>query len=801
MSPKQLILIPAILCLHIPVISQQSSVNTTPLKIVKNVEPQPLVSQAIRLMDALSFLGSSLAAEDIKELKALQNKPAGPETSKHIQDILDPYCLALVSINPESRVKVDRGPAKARLMQGGWTSFLVKVHNEAGITPKLNVQSANAHPLLHVSSGKPRTDPDKLINRGEVENRFLEMVMYNNRPLQPNLSGLNLEYAVLQVYCKDAGQREAELGFNVGQGSQDIGFRNSIHILFTIQPSVKVRFRVKDEDGSPAMASFVIMDGIERMPAENSNNKGSGDYRLTYAQLKYWVPDKQLSGIYPLPSRRVAAYDEYPDFFFQPQVYRSDGEFVRLPAGKYKIQFTRGPEYITQSQTLIVPAGVDSFQAAFQLKRWVNMASLGWYSADHHIHAAGCSHYESPEEGVPPGDMWRQILGEDLKMAAVLTWGPSWYHQKGFFTGVDDKLSNNKHIMRYDVEVSGFPSSHAGHVVLLQLKEDDYPGTTEIEQWPSWTLPVLQWAKGQGAVVGYAHSGFGLEPSEPTRDLPNYVVPKMDGIGANEYIVTVTQDAVDFYSAGNTPSLWELNMWYHTLNCGFRTRLSGETDFPCVFDERVGLVRSYFKSEGPMTYVSYMKAIKEGRSYISDGSSHIIDFKVNGLEVGTKNSELSLPMPGSIKMSAKVTANLSEKQTEEGATIAKRKLHEQPYWSVERARIGNTQKVGVELLVNGVPVDTSEITADGKWKDVQFSYALKQSAWVALRIYPSSHSNPVFVIVDQKPIRVVKSVEWCKNALDQCWKMKKDKIRPEERATAEAAYNKAREVYVKMIGN
>jgi hypothetical protein len=36
---------------------------------------------------------------------------------------------------------------------------------------------------------------------------------------------------------------------------------------------------------------------------------------------------------------------------------------------------------------------------------------------------------------------------------------------------------------------------------------------------------------------------------------------------------------------------------------------------------------------------------------------------------------------------------------------------------------------------------------------------------------------------------------------DQCWKMKKDNIRSEERAAAEAAYNKAREVYVKMIEN
>ena len=59
-----------------------------------------------------------------------------------------------------------------------------------------------------------------------------------------------------------------------------------------------------------------------------------------------------------------------------------------------------------------------------------------------------------------------------------------------------------------------------------------------------------------------------------------------------------------------------------------------------------------------------------------------------------------------IKVSAKVVANLPAKQTEEGAAIAKRQGYEQPYWSIERARIGTTQKAGVELLVNGESVDT-----------------------------------------------------------------------------------------------
>ena len=774
---------------------------------VTSVEAQPLLAQAIRLQEALSFLGSSLSTEDVKRLRELQNKPLDQKTTQQIQDILDPYCLAVVSINPEARVKVTRGAAPAKLIQGGWTSFLVKVSNDAGSTAQLEVESPNAATPLHAptSSEHSRVRPENVITPGQVSNRFLEMQVYRNRPMLAHLSGLKLEYAVVQIYSKDAGQREAEIGFNIGQGTQDIGFRNTINILFNINPSINVSFDVKDDDGSPVMASFVITDGIERILDDSANNISKVGFHLAAAQQEYRISSSKykvpasLKGIYPLPSRRIAAFDEYPDFFFQPQIYRTNGEHVQLPPGRYNVTFTRGPEYITQSRELVVPPGVKSFNASFKLKRWIDMAKLGWYSADHHVHGAGCSHYDSPEEGVPPRDMWRQALGEDLNVSAVLAWGPSWYHQKTFFTGKDDPLSTKKNIMHNDVEVSGFPSSHAGHIVLLRLKEDDYPGTTKIEEWPSWTLPVLTWAKSQGAIVGYAHSGWGLEPMEATTMLPNYATPKMDGIGANEYIVTVTQNVIDFYSAGNTPAPWELNIWYHTLNAGFKTRISGETDFPCVYDERVGLSRSYFKPDGPLNYDNYVEAIKNGRSYVTDGRSHITDFSVNGVEAGTKNSLVSLKTKQSVKITANIVANLPEQQDETGANFAKRYLTEQPYWHLERARIGTTRNVRVELLVNGEPVDTTEILADGKFKAINFSYPVARSSWVALRIYPSAHTNPLFIEVDGKPIREKRSAEWCRNAVDQCWKMKRSNIRPDERAGAEAAYENARKVYEKII--
>src|SRR5688500_167196 len=61
------------------------------------VEAQPLLAQALRLQDALTFLGSELSDADKKRLQALQHKKPGEETTHAIQEILDPYCLAVVS--------------------------------------------------------------------------------------------------------------------------------------------------------------------------------------------------------------------------------------------------------------------------------------------------------------------------------------------------------------------------------------------------------------------------------------------------------------------------------------------------------------------------------------------------------------------------------------------------------------------------------------------------------------------------------------------------------------------------------
>ncbi len=275
-------------------------------------------------------------------------------------------------------------------------------------------------------------------------------------------------------------------------------------------------------------------------------------------------------------------------------------------------------------------------------------------------------------------------------------------------------------------------------------------------------------------------------------------MPGFDSIGANEYIVDVTHpDSVDFISAVDTPHVWELNIWYHTLNVGFRTRISGETDFPCIYGERVGLGRTYAKPEGGLTFAAFLDALRNGRSYVSDGRSHLIDLTVNGQGIGMNGSELRLPAAGTVSVAMQVAALLDAAPDEK---VRSAPYDQQPYWDVERARIGTSREVPVELVVNGRAVARRTVVADGQLRPVTFEVPIQKSSWLAVRILPSSHSNPVFVTLGAAPIRASRrSARWCLAAVDQCWSQKRPQIRELERDAARQAYDHAREVYRRLI--
>ena len=157
------------------------------------------------MVEALEYLGNPLAQSAKEKLQAATQNPNKEAAIAEIQKVLDPLCLIGIQINPESRVKVSPGPASPELVRQGWRQFLIKVQNEAGVTTELRCESPNAKPLANSP-------------KGEVDDRWLELQLFNSQPLTKNLSGLGLEYRIIQLYSRDAGKREAQLNVRCGAG-------------------------------------------------------------------------------------------------------------------------------------------------------------------------------------------------------------------------------------------------------------------------------------------------------------------------------------------------------------------------------------------------------------------------------------------------------------------------------------------------------------------------------------------------------------------------------------------------------
>ena len=788
---------------------------------IVEVDGQPLAAQVQRVTRALDLMGRPLSAQRQKMLQPALDA----EDSRQIQALIDAEVLLVADINPEARVKVTRGPAPARLQQAGFTPVLIKIINESSATPQLRLTSPQAGPA-YAGTAKfslHRQQQVELADDGpspDNPRRFLSLDVYTSPPLAPELSGLEVEYVIGLIFSSEAGKREATLGIDLGQGNQDLGFRGETAVLFDIAPATPVQLKVRDHDGNPTVCRLLIRD--------------------------------TLGHVYPHQARRLA-----PDFFFQPHIYRGHGETVWLPPGEFTMESSRGPEYRRGTQELTVTAG-ETASALIVLERWINPAEFGYYSGDHHIHGAGCAHYTSPSEGVSPEDMFRQVKGEGLNVGCVLTWGPCFRYQRQFFAPRPHDLSDPRTILKYDLEISGFGSQALGHVCLLNLRDQEYPGSdgTETRGWPTWTTPVMRWCKEQGGIAGYAHSASGLQIQpqaqstrwldrldrsadgvlsvaeaaagllpEPflqidrdrdgflTRDelvqshdraadqLPNLAIPEMNGVGAMEICVSTAEGVCDFISAMDTARIQEWNTWYHILNCGFPLKVSGETDFPCMSSRQVGTGRVYVQlgNVERLDFEEWCRGLASGRSYVSDGLAHPVEFTVNGTPPGPEH--VNLEQAGVVEVRARVAfapeTPLAVAQGLLSPAAGKRVVGDTVELHGPRRdeSVSGGERV-VELIVNGAVAAYQTIPADGKLHTLQWNLPMPQSGWVALRHFPQFHTNPVTVKVAGKPVRASRdSARWCLEVIDQLWRNREQSIAPAERKAAAEAFERARVRY------
>jgi len=183
------------------------------LAVVEEVPFDGLRERCEQLMKSLEAAQAPLPVEVEKELKALLREGAKEPgvAAEKIQKLLDARCLCGITINPESRVKTARGALAAELVRDKPTVVLIKVHNDAGVTAPLKISGPQ-------------------VREAKDDKGWLAVTV-----LESKLSGSKLEYAVVRLTGQESGKREATLRFDVGQGTQDLGFRAEVPILFSVK--------------------------------------------------------------------------------------------------------------------------------------------------------------------------------------------------------------------------------------------------------------------------------------------------------------------------------------------------------------------------------------------------------------------------------------------------------------------------------------------------------------------------------------------------------------------------------------
>jgi hypothetical protein len=245
----------------------------------------------------------------------------------------------------------------------------------------------------------------------------------------------------------------------------------------------------------------------------------------------------------------------------------------------------------------------------------------------------------------------------------------------------------------------------------------------------------------------------------------------------------VAHGALDFLVVGGGDYVSELNPWYHSLNAGMRTQLIG----PLRCRESANPVAP--GAEGiRTTATSIRRSLAQGVNYVSDGHSRLLDFRVNDHRPSREyGSEVRLAGAGTVAVAATIAADLPPDGghgTEAGG------------WNIERARRGTSRYVTLEIIVNGKVAASQPVLADGSPINMTMDIPIRRSSWVAVRLLGAGHSNPVYVLVDNQPVRGSRSsVEWNLQALTRAHEAASQGRDRGEDALVNAAYDYAFAVY------
>jgi hypothetical protein len=460
------------------------------------------------------------------------------------------------------------------------------------------------------------------------------------------------------------------------------------------------------------------------------------------------------------------------------RLFHQTGTFrVEVPVGAVTIEAVKGFEHVPGKVAVQAVEG-DVTPVNIPLERLTDLSARGWYNGSTHVHMnyAGNLHNTLENLMMMSAAEDQDIVNEQIanKDNRILD------HQYFIPGGKAHPLSTPERLLVVGQE---YRPPFYGHVFMFLLRDHlispfttGYEGTAIESLYPSNT-DMFRKAKAQGATVGYVHA-FGSQ----SQDLSGANDPLTSNLGAGKgFIVDAalkTTDAVEWSNSG-TAGFYP---WYAVLNNGLRvTAVGGEDSISSMHRSKlVGSSRTYvYTGDRGLDAEAWFEGVRNGRAFVTTGP--LVELTVNGEMAG---GEVSVPATGgSVAIAARVRS----------------------ITPLER----------VTLIFNGEAVETIPLAADRKSAQYAKDLKVTRSGWYHLRAegspkerYPldtsfaQAFTNPVWVIVGNKPVRSAAAASYCLKWIDKLqqmaeqwpgWRSQKEKNH------VYAQFDEARGIYRRFI--
>ncbi len=402
--------------------------------------------------------------------------------------------------------------------------------------------------------------------------------------------------------------------------------------------------------------------------------------------------------------------------------FYTDGTFsIDVAPGEAHIDIAHGPAFAAMHDVVPVAAGRTT-EKSYTLRRLVDPLGMGWYGADEHLH-------QMPDSAL--------MLAEDLNLAAIpICGGVDLRYRPGQKV---TQLPDARHLLvselpavEWDCFLWNLPKPLA-----LRLGDEDWPredwatsdrpgGSSDLRTSLIVRTPLLieQMHSAGATLIAYMH--------DPPRlwYYPLYVANgwiDVYGVLENGFCGIANRAEAEFWRGYDA----NFGIWYRFLNCGYRLPASAGTDnIGMGVGVWKGYNRVYAKLDGPLTVENWLRALKQGRSFVTNRP--LLFVTVDGKEPG---AELAI-------------------RSAEGARA-----------DVEIHAVSATPVSRVDILHQGRVL--KRIDVDPPATDVRRSEKLTvpKSGWVAVRClgqgenpnlspaFALAHTSPFYVIVDGQPIR------------------------------------------------